>query len=107
MREPDVNPNESLRGDADSGRGLEGVGIVPVDVFVTRDSSVDFGVFGLELSLNDRLREGMFSASFWERDEDDVLRSEDPGDGFRDGLDSDDFRDRAMPKIERSSNFRR
>lgn len=80
---------------------------MPVDVFVTRESSVDFGVFGLELSLNDRLREGMFSASFWERDEDETLRLEDPGDGFRDELDTDDFRDRLMPKMERSSNFRR
>jgi hypothetical protein len=64
VRELEVNPNESLRGEADSGRGLEGVGIVLVEVFVTRDSSVDFAVFGLELSLNDRLREGIFSTSF-------------------------------------------
>jgi hypothetical protein len=63
-RELDVNPNESLRGLADSGKGLEGVGSVLVDVFIRRGSSTDFGVLGLELNLNDRLRDGLLSTSF-------------------------------------------
>jgi len=77
-----------------------------VGVFIKRGSSTDFGVLGLELSLNERLREGLLSVSFWERVEDDTLRLELPGDGFLDELD-DDFLERPIPKIESSSSLRR